>query len=59
MSIVTTALYDRAREFVVSVGGKQPGFKGHADAQTTDALTYHFIVSGKATEIAGGDRQGG
>jgi beta-glucosidase len=39
-------------EFAVSVGGKQPGFKGHADAQTTDALSSHFIVNGKVTEIA-------
>lgn len=39
-------------EFVVNVGGKQPGFKGHADAQTTDALSSQFIVGGKVTEIA-------
>lgn len=39
-------------EFVVSVGGKQPGFKRRADAQTTGALSSHFIVGGKVTEIA-------
>jgi beta-glucosidase len=39
-------------EFVVSVGGEQPGFKARADAQTTDAVSSHFIVRGKVTEIA-------
>jgi beta-glucosidase len=38
-------------EFRVSVGGKQPGFNGHTDAQTTEVLTGSFTVSGKATEI--------
>ena len=38
-------------EFRVSVGGKQPGFTGRADAQTTEVLTGSFTVSGKATEI--------
>jgi beta-glucosidase len=38
-------------EFRVSVGGKQPGLKGYADAQTTEVLTGSFIVTGKTTEI--------
>ncbi|HWT03017.1 MAG TPA: glycoside hydrolase family 3 C-terminal domain-containing protein [Pyrinomonadaceae bacterium] len=38
-------------EFRVSVGGKQPGFTGRADAQTTEVLTGSFAVGGKATEI--------
>jgi beta-glucosidase len=33
--------------FEVAVGGKQPGFKGYADARTTDVLTAQFEVSGK------------
>jgi beta-glucosidase len=39
-------------EFLVSVGGKQPGFKGRADAQSTDVLSSRFVVAGKVTEIA-------
>jgi len=38
-------------EFLLSVGGKQPGFNGRADAQTTDALSSRFLVTGKVTEI--------
>jgi beta-glucosidase len=38
-------------EFRVSVGGKQPGFTGHTDAQTTEVLTGGFTVGGEATEI--------
>jgi beta-glucosidase len=38
-------------EFLVSVGGKQPGFKGNADAQTTGVVTGRFVVTGKAAEI--------
>jgi beta-glucosidase len=38
-------------EFLVTVGGKQPGFKGHADAQTTEVITRRFIVTGKAIEL--------
>jgi beta-glucosidase len=38
-------------EFRVSVGGKQPGFTGYADAQTTGVTTGSFTVSGKVTEI--------
>jgi beta-glucosidase len=38
-------------EFRVSVGGKQPGFAGAADAKTTNVLTSSFTVVGKVTEI--------
>jgi beta-glucosidase len=38
-------------EFLISVGGKQPGFKGHADASTTGVVTGRFNVTGKVTEI--------
>jgi beta-glucosidase len=38
-------------EFTVSVGGKQPGFTGPADASTTEVTTGSFTVSGKAMEI--------
>jgi beta-glucosidase len=38
-------------EFRVSVGGKQPGFKGDADASTTDAITGSFTIVGKTTEL--------
>src|ERR671939_224223 len=34
-------------EFVVSVGGKQPGFAGRADAQTTGVVSGRFVVTGK------------
>lgn len=34
--------------FEVAVGGKQPGFKGYADARTTEVLTAQFEVVGKA-----------
>ena len=39
-------------EFLVSVGGKQPGFKGRAEAETTEVLSSRFRVAGKVTEIA-------
>ncbi len=32
--------------FEVAVGGKQPGFSGHADAGTTEVLTSEFRVKG-------------
>jgi len=32
----------------VSVGGKQPGFRGAADASTTGVLTGRFKVTGTA-----------
>jgi beta-glucosidase len=38
-------------EFLVSVGGKQPGFTGRADAKTTGAVSGKFVVTGKVTEI--------
>ena len=38
-------------EFMVSVGGKQPGFTGRADAKTTGIASGRFTVSG-TTEIA-------
>ncbi len=39
--------------FVVSVGGKQPGFRGTADAHTTAVVTGAFDVTGSVTEIPG------
>ena len=38
-------------EFTVSVGGKQPGFRGSADAQTTGVVTAGFNVTGGVTEV--------
>jgi beta-glucosidase len=38
-------------EFRVSIGGKQPGFDGHADAATTGVVTGSFTVTGKTLEI--------
>jgi beta-glucosidase len=38
-------------EFTLSVGGKQPGFKGRADARTTGVVTGRFYVTGIVTEI--------
>jgi beta-glucosidase len=38
-------------EFRVSIGGKQPGFDGHADAATTGAVTGSFTLTGKTVEI--------
>ena len=38
-------------EFRVSVGGKQPGFKGPADAATTGVVTGSFNVTGKSIEM--------
>ena len=37
--------------FEVAVGGKQPGFKGYADARTTEVLTAQFEVIGKLIQI--------
>jgi beta-glucosidase len=39
-------------EFAISVGGKQPGFKGSADAATTGSVGARFAVAGKVTPIA-------
>jgi beta-glucosidase len=38
-------------EFRVSVGGKQPGFTGAADAHTTGVVSGSFNVTGKTVEI--------
>jgi beta-glucosidase len=38
-------------EFTLSVGGKQPGFRGHADARTTGVVTGRFNVTGGVTEV--------
>ncbi len=37
--------------FLVTVGGKQPGFKGSADAATTDVISAQFVVQGQTTEV--------
>ena len=38
-------------EFRVSVGGKQPGLAGTADAATTSLVEGRFTVVGAATEV--------
>jgi beta-glucosidase len=38
-------------EFRVSIGGKQPGFAGAADAATTGVVSGSFTVTGKTIEI--------
>lgn len=38
-------------KFVVTLGGKQPGFSGHADAQSTGFVSGDFVVSGKVIEL--------
>ena len=38
-------------KFTVSVGGKQPGFTGRADAKTTSVATGRFIVVGRVTAV--------
>jgi beta-glucosidase len=38
-------------EFLISVGGKQPGFTGTADASTTGVVTGRFTVTGKTTVV--------
>jgi beta-glucosidase len=37
--------------FRVTIGGKQPGFNGSADATTTSFVEGRFSVSGSPTEI--------
>ena len=37
--------------FDVSVGGKQPGFSGTADAATTETVTGSFMVEGEPVEL--------
>ena len=39
-------------EFTVAVGGKQPGFKGTADARTTGVVTGRFVYAGRVTELS-------
>src|SRR4029453_9546174 len=34
-------------EFQITVGGKQPGFKGYADAPTTGVVSARLLVAGK------------
>jgi beta-glucosidase len=38
-------------EFKVTIGGKQPGFTGTADAATTTFVEGRFSVTGTATEL--------
>lgn len=38
-------------DFTVSIGGKQPGFTGRADASTTQAISATFAVAGKVTPM--------
>lgn len=38
-------------QFLISVGGKQPGSKGRQDAQTTSVATALFAVTGKPLEL--------
>jgi beta-glucosidase len=37
--------------FGISIGGKQPGFKGSADAPTTDVLNGQFEVTGNPLQL--------
>ena len=37
--------------FTISVGGKQPGFTGAADAETTETLTGRLKLTGKVLEM--------
>ena len=37
--------------FTISVGGKQPGFKGDSDAYTTHTVASKFQLEGKVTQI--------
>jgi beta-glucosidase len=38
-------------EFTVTIGGKQPGFAGTADARTTGYVQGHFSVTGAPREL--------
>lgn len=38
-------------EFLISIGGKQPGFVGRTDAKTTTTVGQRFTVSGRVTEV--------
>ncbi len=37
--------------FLISVGGKQPGFKGRADASSTTVASGQLVVTGKTVEL--------
>src|SRR5262249_1003119 len=37
--------------FIVTIGGKQPGFAGRADALTTSVVSGRFVVAGSVTQI--------
>lgn len=39
-------------EFAITVGGKQPGFKGYLDAATTGVVSGRFVVNGKAAVLS-------
>ena len=39
-------------EFQISVGGKQPGFAGRADASTTGAVMGRFVLTGKVSALS-------
>jgi beta-glucosidase len=41
----------RPGRFTLSVGGKQPGFGGSADARTTGVVTASFALTGKAARL--------
>jgi beta-glucosidase len=38
-------------EFLISVGGKQPGFSGRADVNTTGVVQARLVVAGKVTQL--------
>ncbi|HYG79678.1 MAG TPA: glycoside hydrolase family 3 C-terminal domain-containing protein [Pyrinomonadaceae bacterium] len=38
-------------DFLIIVGGKQPGFKGTADSRSTDTITRRIVVTGKPTVV--------
>jgi beta-glucosidase len=38
-------------DFKITIGGKQPGFTGPADANTTTFIEGRFSVTGPATEV--------
>ncbi len=39
-------------EFAITVGGKQPGFKGYLDAATTGVVSGRFVVNGNAAVLS-------
>lgn len=38
-------------EFLISIGGKQPGFSGRADGNTTGVVQARLVVGGKVTQL--------